>query len=51
MQKWQATLMRQSAEWGMCGIQSSFPCLKDTFVYKETGERRIMMKMMVLLSI
>jgi hypothetical protein len=41
--------MRQSAEWGMCGIQSSFSCLKGTFVYEETGEHRIMIKMMVLL--
>ena len=32
----------------MRGIQTSFPCLKDTFVNEETGERRIMMKMMVL---
>jgi hypothetical protein len=35
--KRQATLMRQAAEWGMCAIQSSFPCLKDTFVYEEYG--------------
>ena len=49
MQKRQATSMRQAAEWGMYGIQSSFPCLKDTFVYEETGERRIVMKMIVLL--
>jgi len=49
MQKRQATSMRQAAEWGMRGIQSSFPHLKDTFVYEETSERRIVMKMIVLL--
>jgi hypothetical protein len=47
--KRQATSMRQAAEWGMRAIQSSFPCLKDTFVYEETGERRIVMKMLSLL--
>ncbi len=34
--------MRQSAEWGMRALQSSFPRLKDTLTYKERGERRIM---------
>ena len=48
-QKRQATSMRQSAEWGMRAIQSSFPHLKDTFVYEETGERRIVMKVICLL--
>ena len=47
--KRQATSMRQAAEWGMRAIQSSFPRLKDTFVYEETGERRIVMKMLCLL--
>ena len=47
--KRQATSMRQAAEWGMRAIQSSFPRLKDTFVYEETGERRILMKMICLL--
>ena len=41
--------MRQAAEWGMRAIQSSFPRLKDTFVYEETGERHIIMKMLCLL--
>jgi hypothetical protein len=44
----QATSMRQAAEWGMRTIQSSFPRLKDTFVYEDTGERRILMKMVCL---
>jgi hypothetical protein len=47
--KGQATSMRQAAEWGMRAIQSSFPRLKDTFVYEDTGERRILMKMVCLL--
>jgi len=41
--------MRQAVEWGMCAIQSSFPRLKDTFVYEDTGEHRILMKMVCLL--
>ena len=36
-----ATSMRQSAEWGMRAIQSSFPRLKDTVIFEERGERRI----------
>jgi hypothetical protein len=50
-QKQQATLMRQAAEWGMRSFHSSFPCLKDTFVYKETGERHIVLKMVCLYTI
>jgi hypothetical protein len=41
--------MRQAAEWGMRAIQSSFPRLKDMLVYEDTGERRILMKMVCLL--
>ncbi len=44
-----ATSMRQTAEWGMRGLQASFPRLKDRFVYEERGERRITLKMFVLL--
>jgi hypothetical protein len=47
--KRQATSMRQAAKWGMRAIQSSFPLLKDKFVYEDTGERRILMKMVCLL--
>jgi hypothetical protein len=47
--KQQATLMRQAAEWGMRTIQSSFPRLKDTFVYDDTGEHPILMNMVRLL--
>jgi hypothetical protein len=47
--KRQAMSIRQAAEWGIRAIQSSFPRLKDTFDYEETGERRILMKMLCLL--
>ena len=45
----EATSMRQSAEWGMRAFQSSFPRLKDRFIHEENGERRIIMKMSLLL--
>jgi hypothetical protein len=41
--------MRQSVEWGMRAIQSSFPLLKDRFVNEENGERKLMLRMMILL--
>lgn len=44
-----ATSMRQSAEWGMRAIQSSFPRIQDRFLYEEYGERKIILKMMILL--
>jgi hypothetical protein len=45
----QATSLRQSAEWGMRALQSSFPRLKDRFVFEKFGERRLILKMMVLI--
>ncbi len=47
--KRQATLARQTAEWGMRMFQTSFPWVKDRFIYEERGERRICLKMLVLL--
>ena len=44
-----ASLM-QSAEWGMGAIQASFPQLCDRLSCKKKGERRITLKMMILLS-
>ena len=41
--------MLQSSGWGMRSLQSSFPWIKDRFVYEEEGERRIMFKMIILL--
>ena len=43
------TSMRQSAEWGMRALQCSFPRIQDRFLYEEYGERKIILKMMVLL--
>jgi hypothetical protein len=45
----EATSARQTAEWGMLKMQVSFPRVRDQFVYKEHGERRIVLKMFVLL--
>jgi hypothetical protein len=45
----QATLAQQTAEWGMRMIQTVFPWNKDQFVYKEKGEWRICLKMLVLI--
>jgi len=45
----QTTSARQTAEWGMLTIQASFPRVKDRFIYEERGERRIVLKMFVLL--
>jgi hypothetical protein len=47
--KREATLARQTAEWGMRMFQMSFPWVKDRFVYKERGEQRIYLKMLVVL--
>jgi len=49
--KREATSARQTAEWGMrmILILTSFPQLKDHFVYEERGGRRIYLKMLILL--
>jgi hypothetical protein len=41
--------MRQATEWGMRALKSSFPRLKDRFVYEENGERKLMQMMMIYL--
>jgi hypothetical protein len=45
----EATSMRQAAEWGMRAVQSSFPRLKDRFIYEEEGERQRVLHSMFLL--
>ena len=45
----EATLMRQSAEWGMRAFQASFPRIKDRVIFEENGERRLILKLLVLL--
>jgi hypothetical protein len=46
--KRQATSARQTAEWGTLAMQTSFPRIKERFVYKERGEQRIVLKMFVI---
>lgn len=41
----EATSMRQTSEWGMRGMQGSFPRLKDRIKYEEGGERRIILEL------
>jgi hypothetical protein len=41
--------MGQSAEWGMRSLQASFPRIKDRMIYEEHGERRVNLKMLILL--
>jgi hypothetical protein len=45
----QATSVRQLSEWGMRGLQGSFPRLKDHFIYEENGERKLAIHSIVLL--
>ena len=45
----QATSCRQDVEWGMRGLQGSFPGLKDHIIYDENGERAIILKLITLL--
>lgn len=44
-----ATSVRQMAEWGMRGLQGSFPRLLDRLDYEERGERKIILNLVVLL--
>jgi DDE superfamily endonuclease len=44
-----ATSVRQMAEWGMRGLQGSFPRLKDRLLYEDRGERKIIIHLVVLL--
>jgi hypothetical protein len=45
----QATAVRQLSEWGMRGLQASFPRLKDRLAWEEKGERRLVLEMIVRL--
>lgn len=44
-----ATSVRQMAEWGMRGLEGSFPRLLDRLDYEERGERKIILHLIVLL--
>jgi hypothetical protein len=37
------------SEWGMCGLQGSFPQMKNRLQYEERGERRIILLLVGLL--
>ena len=45
----EATSMYQATEWEMCAFQSSFPHVKDHFLYEEKGERKLVLQMLILL--
>ena len=45
----QAMSCQQAAEWGMRGLQGSFPRLKDHIIYEENGEQAIILKFITLL--
>ena len=44
-----ATSLRQSAEWGMRALQSSFPRLKDKIKWEKRGERKWILKSAIYL--
>ena len=46
---YEATSMRQSAEWGLRCLQGSFLRLKEHFIYEERGERALMLRLVVLI--
>jgi hypothetical protein len=39
----EATSLQQSSEWGMRGLQASFPRLKVRFIYEEFGEHLLLL--------
>ena len=41
--------MCQRAEWGMRAFQSSFPRVKDHISFEYRGQRKLMMKLLILL--
>jgi hypothetical protein len=45
----QTTPVRQMAEWGMRGLQASFPRLKDRLDYEEKGEQQLVLELIVYL--
>ena len=44
-----ATSVRQLSEWGMRGLQGSFPRLKERIRWEERGERKLMMQLVIYL--
>ena len=44
-----ATLMRQSAEWGMNAFQSTIPRIKDRMKFEKRGECKVTLTVMILM--
>ena len=44
-----ATSVQQLSEWGMRGLQGSFPRLKDRIPWEEHGERKLLMQLVIYL--
>ena len=42
-----ATSIRQLSEWGMRMIQGQFPRITDTLIFKESGDRRVILRLLV----
>ena len=42
-----ATSIRQLSEWGMRMIQGQFPRVTDTMVFETSGDRRVILRLMV----
>ena len=45
----EASSMHQSSEWGMHAFQASFPRVKDRIALEYRGQRKVMMKLMIML--
>ena len=45
----EATSMRQSSEWGMHAFHSSYPRIKDLIALEYRGQRKLTMKLLILL--
>ena len=43
------TSVHQLLEWGMRGLQGSFPSLKDRILWEEQGERKLRMQLVIYL--
>ena len=44
-----AKSLRQLSEWGMRGLQGSFPRLKDRIMFEDRGERKLIIQSIILL--
>ena len=44
-----ATSVQQLSEWGMQGLQGSFPRLKERILWEERGERKLLLQLAIYL--